>query len=44
MDYGPAEQGKHPNLADADLWYIELLQGLRDFEVGGLVICESFGL
>jgi len=41
IDYGPGGEKEHLNLADADLRYIELLQALRDFEVGGLVICES---
>jgi deoxyribonuclease-4 len=41
IDYGPGGERKHLNLADADLRYIELLQALRDFEAGGLVICES---
>lgn len=41
IDYGPGGERKHLNLADADLRYVELLQALRDFEVGGLVICES---
>jgi deoxyribonuclease-4 len=41
IDYGPSGERKHLNLADADLRYIELLQALRDFEAGGLVICES---
>ena len=41
IDYGPAGERKHLNLADSDLRYVELLQALRDFEVGGLVICES---
>ena len=41
IDYGPSGERKHLNLADADLRYVELLQALRDFEVGGLVICES---
>ena len=41
IDYSSAGERKHLNLADADLRYVELLQALRDFEVGGLVICES---
>ncbi len=41
IDYGPGGEKEHLNLADADLRYVELLQALRDFEVSGLVICES---
>ena len=41
IDYSSAGERKHLNLADADLRYVELLQALRDFEVGGLIICES---
>jgi deoxyribonuclease-4 len=41
IDYGPGGEKEHLNLEDADLRYVELLQALRDFEVGGLVICES---
>jgi deoxyribonuclease-4 len=39
--YGPGGEKEHLDLADADLRYIELLQALLDFEVSGLVICES---
>lgn len=41
IDYGPGGERKHLNLADADLRYVELLQALKDFQAGGLVICES---
>jgi deoxyribonuclease-4 len=41
IDYGSGGERRHLNLVDADLRYVELLQALRDFEVGGLVICES---
>ena len=41
IDYGPGGEKAHLNLEDADLRYVELLQALRDFEVSGLVICES---
>jgi deoxyribonuclease-4 len=41
IDYGRGGEKQHLNLADADLRYVELLQALRDFEVSGLVICES---
>ena len=29
------------NLKDSDLEYIELLRALKDYDVKGLVICES---
>lgn len=32
---------KHLNLAESDLRYSELLKALADYQVGGLVICES---
>ena len=41
IDYGPKGEKEHLNLAEADLRYVELLRALRDFEVKGLVICES---
>ena len=41
IEYGHRGERKHLNLADADLRYVELLQALMDFEVGGLIICES---
>jgi len=39
--YGPKGERKHLNLQDSDLNYIELLQALKDYGAGGLVICES---
>ena len=39
--YGEKGEIKHLNLEDSDLQYIELLKALRDYEVKGLVICES---
>ncbi len=41
IKYGPGGEKEHLDLADADLRYVELLQALSDYEVGGLVICES---
>lgn len=32
---------RHLNLAESDLRYSELLKALADYQVGGLVICES---
>jgi len=39
--YSAKGEISHLNLKDSDLQYIELLRALRDFEVKGLVICES---
>ncbi len=39
--YGPKGERKHLNLQDSDLNYLELLQALKDYGAGGLVICES---
>ncbi len=39
--YGGKGEIKHLNLEESDLQYVELLQALRDYEVKGLVICES---
>ncbi len=39
--YGEKGEIKHLNLEDSDLQYLELLKALRDYEVKGLVICES---
>jgi len=41
IEYGPGGEKEHLDLADADLRYVELMQALYDYEVGGLVICES---
>jgi deoxyribonuclease-4 len=41
IDYGRGGEKQHLNLEEADLHYVELLQALRDFGVGGLLICES---
>jgi deoxyribonuclease-4 len=39
--YGKKGELNHLNLRESDLHYIELLQALRDYQVKGLVICES---
>lgn len=39
--YGARGELKHLNLKESDLQYEALLQALRDYEAGGLVICES---
>ncbi|MFC2016386.1 TIM barrel protein [Chloroflexota bacterium] len=41
IKYGGKGEIKHLNLKESDLQYIELLKALRDYEVKGLVICES---
>ena len=41
IQYGAKGERKHLDLAEADLNYTELLKALRDYEVKGLVICES---
>ena len=39
--YGKKGETRHLNLKESDLQYAELLQALKDYGVGGLVICES---
>jgi len=39
--YGKKGEIKHLNLQDSDLKYAELLKALKDYEVKGLLICES---
>ncbi|MBI4757876.1 MAG: hypothetical protein HY783_02575, partial [Chloroflexi bacterium] len=39
--YSPKGERTHLNLDEADLKYQELMQALKDFQVGGFVICES---
>lgn len=41
IDYGPKGERRHLNLKDSDFRYRELLKALRDFQVGGVLICES---
>ena len=39
--YGKKGEIKHLNLKESDLHYVELLRALKDYEVKGIVICES---
>jgi deoxyribonuclease-4 len=39
--YGARGEISHLNLKDSDFKYTELLKALRDYEVMGLIICES---
>ena len=39
--YGKKGEIRHLDLKESDLKYTELLKALRDYEVTGLVICES---
>jgi len=39
--YGLKGEIKHLDLEESDLHYTEFLKALRDYEVKGLVICES---
>ena len=41
IKYGGKGEIKHLDLPESDLQYVELLKALRDYEVRGLVICES---
>jgi deoxyribonuclease-4 len=41
IHYGGKGEIKHLNLQDSDLQYVELLKALKEYEVKGLVICES---
>ncbi len=41
IKYGGKGEIKHLDLKESDLQYVELLKALRDYEVKGLVICES---
>ena len=41
INYGPKGERNHLNLEESDLQYIEFLRAIRDYEVGGLIICES---
>ncbi len=41
ISYGKSGEKTHLDLRDSDFAYREFLQALRDFKVGGLVICES---
>jgi len=39
--YGKKGEVKHLNLKESDFQYVELLKALRDYDVKGIVICES---
>lgn len=41
IKYGPKGELKHLDLVDSDFNYKELLQSLNDYDVKGLLICES---
>ena len=41
IKYGAKGEIKHLDLPESDLQYVELLKALRDYQVKGLVICES---
>jgi deoxyribonuclease-4 len=41
IDYGMKGEKSHLNLRDSDLKYKELLMALKEFEVEGVLICES---
>jgi deoxyribonuclease-4 len=39
--YGEKGERKHLNLKESDFKYIELLKALKDYDVKGIIICES---
>lgn len=41
IQFGQKGEIKHLNLAESDLDYVALLRALKDFEVGGRLVCES---
>jgi deoxyribonuclease IV len=41
IDFGTGGEKKHLNLNDSDMEYQELLNALLEYNVGGLLICES---
>ena len=41
IQYGPRGERKHLNLEESDLNYSDLLKALKDFDVRGIIICES---
>jgi deoxyribonuclease-4 len=41
IGYGPKGEQKHLNLEESDLNYTELMKSFKDFNIKGLVICES---
>jgi deoxyribonuclease-4 len=41
IDYGDKGEKRHLNLKESDLQFTELLKALKNYNVSGLVICES---
>lgn len=41
IQYGQKGEIRHLNLDDSDFRYLELMKALNDYDVGGLLICES---
>ncbi len=41
IEYGARGERRHLELEQSDLKYVELLKALKDYAVGGAVICES---
>ena len=41
IQYNPKGERRHVNLRESDLNYQELLKALHDFDVKGMIICES---
>lgn len=41
INYGKKGEIKHLNLEESDFQYAELLNGLKDYDVRGMIICES---
>ncbi|MFC1953109.1 TIM barrel protein [Chloroflexota bacterium] len=41
INYGAKGERNHLNLEESDMNYMELLQALKDYDVKGMVICES---
>lgn len=41
IEYGPKGERRHLVLADSDFRYADLLRALKDFDVRGLLVCES---
>jgi deoxyribonuclease-4 len=41
IHYGPKGELKHLNLAESDFDYVALLRALKDYSVGGRLVCES---
>ena len=39
--YSKKGERKHLNLRESDFQYVEFLQALKDYDTGGMVICES---